>query len=348
MTFCVFLHLFKAGSGRLKGQASICGAVALWMTVITGCVKPAMVQPEQARVFKSRDYIVCQLTSAETPARLAERFLGDPRKAWLIEESNPGASFGDGRPVVVPLKRANRGGVYADGYQTVPILTYHRFSDECESPLCMPTRVFKQQIRYLKDNGYHAITPEDLLAFLEYRQPLPKKSVLITIDDGYRSTYDIAYPILRENGFTATLFIYTEVIDAAPIALSWNQLLEMKRSGFAIGSHTIYHSDLTQLKEGESRADFNTRVAKELFGSKQMIDRKLNQDTWLLAYPYGNYDQNVMAVSQQAGYKMAMSVKRGGNPFFGNALTLKRDQILGRDMPTFVKRLKIFTSLSLE
>ncbi|MGE5258311.1 MAG: hypothetical protein ACM3KE_16675, partial [Hyphomicrobiales bacterium] len=67
-----------------------------------------------------------------------------------------------------------------------------------------------------------------------------------------------------------------------------------------------------------------------------------------LAYPYGNYDQNVVAVSKQAGYKLAMSVKRGGNPFFGNALTLKRDQILERDMPTFSKRLKIFTSLSLE
>jgi peptidoglycan/xylan/chitin deacetylase (PgdA/CDA1 family) len=230
----------------------------------------------------------------------------------------------------------------------VPILTYHRFSDECESPLCMPTRVFKEQIRYLKDNGYHAISPEDLLAFLDYRRPLPKKSVLITIDDGYRSTYDIAYPILRENGFTATLFIYTEVIDAAPIALSWNQLLEMKHGGFAIGSHTIYHSDLTQPKEGESRADYRARVEKELFGSKQLIDRKLSQDTWLLAYPYGNYDPNVVAVSKQAGYKLAMSVKRGGNPFFGNPLTLKRDQVLERDMPTFVKRLKIFTPLSLK
>jgi len=324
-------------------------AIAVFLMVIMGCAETARVmQPAEGQIFKSKDYIVCRLASPETPTRLAERFLGDPRKAWMVEESNPGAGFDSGQPVVIPLNRANRGGVYAGGYQTVPILTYHRFADECESPLCMPVRVFKEQIRYLRDNGYRAITPEDLLAFLEYRQPLPRKSVLITIDDGYRSVYDIAYPLLRENGFTATLFIYTELIDVAPIALTWNQLQEMKRGGFAIGSHTIYHSDLTQLKEGESRADYAARVEKELFGSKQMIDRKLGQDTWLLAYPYGNYDPKVVAVSKHAGYKLAMSVKRGGNPFFSNVLTLKRDQILERDIPTFVKRLKTFTSLSLE
>jgi peptidoglycan/xylan/chitin deacetylase (PgdA/CDA1 family) len=266
----------------------------------------------------------------------------------MIAEANPGAGFRGGEQVVIPLKRANKAGVYPDGYQTVPILTYHRFSDDCPSPLCMPTAVFKQQMRYLKENGYHALTPEELLAFLEYRQPLPKQSVLITIDDGYRSVYDIAYPILRANGFTAILFIYTELIDVAPIALTWNQLMEMKRDGFAIGSHTITHSDLTLPKEAESKADYAARVEKELAGSKQIIDRRLGQDTWLLAYPYGNYDQKTVAASKQTGYKLAMSVKRGGNPFFANAFTLKRDQILERDMATFIKRLKTFNPIRLE
>ena len=324
-------------------------AVAVGIMVITGCIGPSRVMPPaEGEVFRSKDYIVCRLASAETPARLAERFLGDPRKAWMVEESNPGAGFRGDQAVVIPLHRANRGGIYPDGYQTVPILTYHRFADECQSPLCLPTRVFKEQIRYLRDNGYHAVTPEDLLAFLEYRQPLPRKSVLITIDDGYRSIYDIAYPVLRENGFTATLFIYTEVIDVASVALSWNQLLEMRQAGFAVGSHTVHHSDLTRPREGESSAEFAARVEKELSGSKQVIDSKLKQNTWLLAYPYGNYDPKVVSLSKQAGYKLAMSVKRGGNPFFGNALTLRRDQVLDRDIPSFVKRLKTFTSLSLE
>lgn len=332
-----------------KLQRWFLAAVACLAAMTAGCIKPAAVaQPPESPLYRSRDYVVYRLESAETPAQLAQRFLGDPRKAWWVEEANPGAGFESGQTVVIPLRRGNLGGVYATGYQTVPILTYHRFADECQSPLCMPTAVFREQMRYLKENGYHAIAPEDLLAFLEYRQPLPKKSVLITIDDGYRSTYDIAYPILRQAGFTATLFIYTELVDVAPVAVTWNQLVEMKRNGFSIGSHTIYHSDLTQPKEGESRAEYAARIDKELFGSKQILDRKMDQNTWILAYPYGNHDQKVVASTQQAGYKLAMSVKRGGNPFFANALTLRRDQILERDMPTFVKRLKTFTPIPLE
>jgi peptidoglycan/xylan/chitin deacetylase (PgdA/CDA1 family) len=203
-------------------------------------------------------------------------------------------------------------------------------------------------MRYLKDNRYHVLSADELLAFVQHRRPLPPRSVLITIDDGYRSVYEIAYPILREFDFSAVLFIYTELIDVSPIALTWNQLAEMRRNGFAVGSHTIRHSDRTLPREGESGAEFAARVDNELVGSKQVLDRRLGQDTWLLAYPYGNYDPKVVASSQRAGYKLAMSVKRGGNPFFANPFTLKRDQILERDLPTFVKRLKTFNSLPLE
>jgi len=77
-------------------------------------------------------------------------------------------------------------------------------------PLCAPTSVFDQQMRYLKDNHYRVISLNELLDFLNYRHAIPKRSVLITIDDGYRSAYDIAYPILKKYGFKATLFIYTD------------------------------------------------------------------------------------------------------------------------------------------
>ena len=61
---------------------------------------------------------------------------------------------------------------------------------------------FARQLQYLKDNGYHVLSADELYAFVQNRQALPPRSVLITIDDGFRSVYDIAYPILREHGFT--------------------------------------------------------------------------------------------------------------------------------------------------
>ncbi|MBW2437592.1 MAG: polysaccharide deacetylase family protein [Desulfobacterales bacterium] len=302
----------------------------------------------QTQIFRSEDYVVYQLKTSQSPAELAEKFLGGPQRAWIIEEANPDIRFRRGNAVVIPLKERNRGGLSADGFQTIPILTYHRFAENCSSPLCMPARTFERQMRYLKDNGYHVITAEELLAFLEYRQRLPRKSVLITMDDGYRSVYDIAYPILQKYGFKATLFIYTSFVGVSKMAITWDQLKEMKANGFTIGSHTIYHSDLTQPKEDETEQSHLARIKDELFGSKKIIDKKMGQNTYFLAYPFGYYDQRSIQIAKQAGYKIAMSVKRGGNAFFANPLTLRRDQILEKDMQTFISRLKTFNPLILK
>ena len=304
--------------------------------------------PPEKSLFRSEDYIVYLLQEHQTPSELSKKFLGDKKQSWMIEEANPGAVFGSGNAIVIPLTNRNKGGLRRDGFQTVPILTYHQFAEACDSPLCMPTSTFKLQMRYLKENGYHVITAQDLHAFLEYRHGLPEKSVLITMDDGYRSVYNFAYPILKEYGFTATLFIYTSFVGVSKMAITWDQLKEMQADGFVIGSHTIFHTDLTKPKEGETEQELIDRIREELYGSKKIIDQKMGQDTYFLAYPFGYYDQRSMQMAKEAGYKIAMSVKRGGNPFFANPFTIRRDQILDRDLQTFISRLKTFNHLSLK
>ncbi len=323
--------------------------VLITHTALVGCslVQSVSSYPS-VDVFKSKDFIVYRLPTATPPAELAERFLGDGKKSWLIEESNPGLEFRRGDPIVIPLNSTNRGGLRIDGLQTVPILTYHRFSQNCSSPLCVSAGLFERQMQYLKDQDFHVISPGELLDFLKFKQGLPRKSVLITMDDGYRSVYTYAYPILKKYGFTATLFIYTDFVGVSKMAITWDQLREMKTAGFTIGSHTIYHSDLTVARDGESKADWLTRVEQELYGSKKIIDQKLGQNTFVLAYPYGNYDERSIVIAREAGYKVAMSVKRGGNPFFANPLYLRRDQILRKDMKTFISRLNTFKPVSLK
>jgi len=305
-------------------------------------------QPLKTNLFRSKDYVIYVMRDSETAAELAEKFLRSRQESWIIEEANPEAVFSRGNAIVIPLKDRNRGGLSADGYQTVPILVYHRFAENCSSSLCMPARSFELQMRYLKQNGYHVVTAEELLAFIGYQQGLPKKSVLITMDDGYRSVYEIAYPILKKYGYTATVFIYTSFVGVSKMAITWDQLSEMQKDGFTIGSHTIYHSDLTQQKDEETDPEYVDRVKEELYGSKEIIDKKLGQDTYFLAYPFGHYDQQSIQMAKEAGHKMAMSVKRGGNPFFANPLTLKRDQVLEKDMQSFISRLKTFNPLSLK
>lgn len=319
-----------------------------FLIIISGCaIQPLPKLGEEVEYYRSDDYIVYRLQAKDTPTSLARVFYSDPDRAWLIKEANPEVRFKPGRYVVIPLKPKNYGGISSYGLQQIPILCYHRFGNHCQSPLCVPAEIFDRQMKYLKDNGYRVITPKELLAFLQYRRLLPKKSVMITVDDGYESFYTVAYPILKKYGFSATLFIYTNYVGVSSKALSWNQLRELKAAGFYIGSHTIMHSDLTKQEENESEQAYLARLRHEIFDSKKIIDRQLHQDTFFFAYPFGRANEIAMKLCEEAGYDLAVTVHRGGNVFFANPHLLRRDQILKRDMATFISRLKTFQSISL-
>lgn len=293
-------------------------------------------------IFKSDEYIIYRLQEKETSAVLAERFLGDKNRLWVIEDANEKATFKKNEVVVIPLKEENIGGVTMDGFQVVPILSYHHFAEDCDSPLCMPASGFDLQMKYLKENGYRVISTRELHSFLNYRHPLPKKSLVISIDDGYRSVYDIAFPILKKYDFTATLFIYTDFVGASRNAISWDQLREMKAAGFEVGSHSLSHADLTQKLEGEDDDTYISRIERELRVSKEILDKELAQNTLSLAFPFGRYDSRTLVISERLGYEIGASVKSGSNPFFADPLALRRSQVLQDDLNIFVSKVKTF------
>jgi len=298
--------------------------------------------------FESDEYIVYRLQEGETPVTLAGRFLGDENRSWVIEDANKDIEFRENQVIIIPLKEENKGGLAIDGYQAVPILSYHHFAENCESNLCISASVFDQQMRYLKNNGYRVITMGELLGFMQYRHAIPKRSILITIDDGYRSAYEIAYPVLKKYGFTATLFIYTDYVGVSRSAITWDQLREMKADGFGVGSHTISHCDLTKKMTGENYQDYLARIKREIFDSKQIINKELRQDTFCFAYPYSRYNASVLNLCEQAGYKIGVTVDRGGNAFFKDPLVLDRNQILKSYMYAFKANLKAFNKFSLK
>jgi len=313
--------------------------------MVSCAVKKPQIQHPWA--YKSSDYSLYKIKNKESFAHIAKTCLGNENLAWKIEEANDIASLRDGSLVVVPLKERHKGGLFENGYQCIPILCYHKFGPRRHSPLTMPPDVFNKQMKYLKDNGYRVINPAQLLCFLKYRCEIPKKSVMITIDDGYKSVYDIAWPILKKYNFTATLFVYINYIGISKKALSWDNLRVLKAHGFTIGSHTVSHADLTHKEQGEKTDAFYLRIKRELLLSKQIIDKKLGQNTIVLAFPYGRSNQTVLKTAKSVGYKIAVTVDRGSNPFFTNSLALKRDMILKKDMTSFISRLKTFNTVSL-
>ena len=116
----------------------------------------------------------------------------------------------------------------------------------------------------------------------------------------------------------------------------------MKLAGFEVGSHSLSHCDLTRKIEGESDGAYLDRVRRELLLSKKILDEKLDQDTLYLAFPYGEFNQRLLDLCEESGYRLGFSVKPGGNAFFSHPLSLKREQILRKDMDHFVAKLRTF------
>ena len=308
-----------------------------------------LVKEEGGALFQAETVAVYVVKKGDRLTDLARRFYGDPDKVWMIVEANELVALEPGQVLVIPLRPVNPGGLFADGYQVVSVLTYHHFSEQCNNTFCMPIGEFARQMAFLKQKGYRSVNMKDLLKFIDYQEPLPRKAVAITIDDGYRSVYDLAYPILKEHDFTATLFIYTDFIDNSPNALTWEQLKELAQAGFEVESHTITHADLTLKRKGETQTEYLQRIERELRVPRELIQERLGQIPVWLAYPYGRYNNVVVSMALQAGYKGGVTVTRGVTPFFVNPFRVGRIQVMSPvTRPSFEQLVKFFHGANLQ
>lgn len=323
----------KQGSGAGRIAALLVTLLCLWLTPkgVSGFLlqdKSLLVKEKGGALFQAERVAVYVVKRGDSLNDLARRFYGDPEKAWMIVEANELVALEPGQILVIPLRPVNPGGLFADGYQVVSVLTYHHFSEKCTNKLCLPLDEFARQMAFLKKEGYRTVNMKELLNFIDYQEPLPRKAVAITIDDGYRSVYDLAYPILKKHGFTATLFIYTDFIDNSPNALTWDQLKEMGRAGFEVEAHTMTHADLTLKRKGESQAKYLQRIEQELKIPRELIREHLGQNSVWLAYPYGRWNNLVISMAREAGYRGGVTVTRGLTPFFANPFKVGRNQVM--------------------
>jgi peptidoglycan/xylan/chitin deacetylase (PgdA/CDA1 family) len=185
--------------------------------------------------------------------------------------------------VASPLRR-----LAPAGEPSIPILMYHSIAENHSSnihPYFQTTtspKVFAAQLKFLRDEGYSTCTLSQALRQL--RQNETKKSVVLTFDDGFRNFYRSAFPLLNENGFTATVFLPTAYIGENPIAfknedcLTWPEVRELKQYGIDFGSHTVTHPWLRELSLRE--------IDEEITKSKETIERELGCAIDSFAYPY--------------------------------------------------------------
>jgi peptidoglycan/xylan/chitin deacetylase (PgdA/CDA1 family) len=329
------------------------GAAIVAAIALAGCVTappqpppaPEVVVAPLRGTLLARDeaFAVVLAGPGDTLATLAQRYLGDQGKRWWITEFNNIDEVHPGQTVVIPLKTINPSGVYANGFVTIPILCYHRFGPR-PSQLAVTPAAFEAQMDYLARNGYHVLSLARAMAFIERGEPIPRKSVVLTIDDGYRSTYDVAFPILRKYGFPATVFLYSDFV-GAPDALTWPQMKEMEASGLVnIQPHSKTHSNLTLRMPGESDAKYRERIRAEVDTPVRLIQDRLAVPSLSYAFPYGDVNETVVDLLKKQGVRLGVTVTPGGNGSFAYPFMLRRSMVFGGDsIDVFKSKLSTFT-----
>jgi len=202
----------------------------------------------------------------------------------------------------------------------VLVLCYHALSPTWKAQLSTTPTRFERQIALLISRGYKGTTFSKALgAFRCGATATPRRLLVVTFDDAYRSVFQLARPILQRFGLEATVFVPTDGIDTGKslcwpgidrwlggpherelTPMSWKELQALANEGWEIGSHTRSHPHLTQLDD--------TALGDELARSKAACERHLDGPCTSLAYPYGDVDDRVVAAAAQAGYQAAATL----------------------------------------
>lgn len=187
----------------------------------------------------------------------------------------------------------------------VPVLFYHHVQpqnqaiEKGQTSFSVDNGVFDQQMAYLVSSGYTTITARVLVDALRSKTQLPSKSLLVTLDDGYKDIFDYAYPIFQKYHITANLLIPTGLLGGSDY-MSWGQLKEMKNSGLIyLIDHSWSHYSVNYGSTDKIKYEINT--------ARQQLQDNTGQIVDIFGYPYGGFDDLSISVLKQEGFTGAFS-----------------------------------------
>lgn len=218
----------------------------------------------------------------------------------------------------------------------VPILMYHHFSQDPASDTEVSPEVFARHLEALSRAGYTAVLFQDLIDFVYNGGDLPEKPVCITMDDGYLSNYEIAWPVLEQYGMKGTVFaigcsvghkeFYKDTQFPITPHFGWEEAREMEASGVMdVQSHTY---DMHQWEpfetgdkirrsllplEGESEEEYRAAVIADLTYYNELRIQEMGEGFQVLAYPGGDYNElSEEVIHQEVGIPVTVTSIEGG------------------------------------
>jgi len=238
--------------------------------------------------------------------------------------SSPATAAATATPVVAASPKIKKP-VVDQTAQTI-IFCYHLLVDKVRYPGTEITpAAFEAQMKELKDRGITVISMQDLLAWKRGEKNIPPRCAIITFDDGYKSQYEVAWPIMKKYGYPFTMFIYTEGVRGGSLggggAITWEQLADMRDNGVDIEAHSATHQDLreghtiTLASPGGKKTrtkltgpQYEEWMQNEVVGSKQLLEQRLGIKVNCFAVPFGNYNEHVKEIARSAGYEAMFTV----------------------------------------
>jgi peptidoglycan/xylan/chitin deacetylase (PgdA/CDA1 family) len=196
----------------------------------------------------------------------------------------------------------------------VAILGYHDFSEtEPETAMRIRTSKFRLQMEAIRQLGITVISLDDFIAWKKGERDIPPKSALITLDDGWKSVYTDAFPILKEFGYPFTLYLYKNYVDGGGKALTTPMIKEMIAAGATIGSHSVSHPYPATVKSYRNKGPqaYDAYLRKEMGESKRFLESQFRKNAGTYAYPGGFHTEEMLALGKEFGYSHMFTVIPG-------------------------------------
>src|SRR5215217_5315543 len=254
----------------------------------------------------------------ETVSQNGQLVGASPTPAANAAGASPGAASAAATPKITkPV---------VDQTAQVIIFCYHRLVDKIRYPGTEITpAAFEAEMKDLKDHGIKVISLQDLLAWKRGEKNIPPRCAVITFDDGWKSQYEVAWPILKKYGYPFTMFIYTEGVRGGALgggeAITWEQLADLRDNGIDIQAHTATHQDLREghtvlvIEPGGKRskkkltgADYEKWMQNEVVAAKELLEQRLGIKVNCFAVPFGNYNDHVKELARNSGYEAMFTV----------------------------------------
>ncbi len=212
----------------------------------------------------------------------------------------------------------------------VTILIYHRFNDGRYPSTSVTRERFHRQMAWLMARGYRVIGLDKLADILAAGRPVPEKTVVITIDDGYRSVYDVAWPILRSFAFPFSVFVYVKAVEKGyGDFMTWDQIREMQAAGVLVGNHGYAHARMNEIPAGMGPDEYRDWISADLVRSARVMMKRLGDSPRFFAIPYGTYNPLLLEETKKAGYDAVLTQDPGSVSSHSDRFRLPREAILG-------------------